>query len=81
MINKNLAGIYIDVCSNGAENANLTIKATAITEFVSYPFLYREITHQDLEVEQIGENWRITITCEETVNDSKASPIFVVLLL
>lgn len=76
MVNKNLAGIYIDICKNGADNTDLNIKATAITEFVPYPFLYRELTHQDIEVEQVGENWRVAITCKKTVNDSKALVYF-----
>lgn len=76
MVNKNLAGIYIDICRNGAENADLNIKAAAIKEFVPYPFLYKELTYQEIEVEQMDDNWRITITCSETVNDSKASLYF-----
>lgn len=76
MANKNLAGIYIDVCRNDAKDEAVSIKATAITDFIPYAFLYRELTHQNIEIKQKSDNWCITITCENTVNNSKSSLYF-----
>lgn len=65
---------------NRTENGRLRIKATAIQDFIPYPFLYKESTHQNIEVKvemnQNGSRGCISITCENTENDSKAVLFF-----
>lgn len=71
MVNKNLAGVRIDL-SEGTVN----VKVSAVTDFIPYAFLYRKLTHQNVTVEQTEDNWCVTIACEDTVNQRSSSVYF-----
>lgn len=71
MVNKNLSGVQLE-----ASEGTVPVKISVITEFVPYEFLYKTRTAQQVSVEQKGNNWCVTIGCEDTLNHRSSSVYF-----
>lgn len=63
-VDKDLSVICIDL-SKGM----LPVKAAAVTEFTGYPFVFREKVRQTVSVAEVDGQYKVTVKCEESLND------------
>ncbi len=70
-INKNLVGIRLEL-----SEGTLSVKATALTDFLAYSFVFRKPVRQSISAERVGDNYLLTIACEETLNRCRSQIYF-----
>lgn len=90
MVNKDLAAVRVEIddtkagtgekCKYTVKNGSgarsvYPIKASVVTDFVPYPFLYRKRTAQSTAVKYRDGAWTMTIRCDDT-EDACGSDIY-----
>lgn len=70
-VEKDLAVIRIDV-SKGV----IPVRATAVTEFTGYPFVFREKVHQSVKVSEVDGQYKVTVKCLEAINNCASDVYF-----
>lgn len=70
-VNKNLAGIRLEL-----SDGTLSVKASVITDFLAYSFVFGERVQQNVSVERVGDNYLIAIECQETLNHCRSQVYF-----
>lgn len=63
MVEKNLSCFTVQL-----SDGEYPIRMDAVTEFIPYAFLYKKRTRQSVKVTKVGEGWKLTICCGDTVN-------------
>lgn len=71
MVNKDLAGIRLDVSSG-----EVVVKISMVSEFIPYAFLHRKRTKQSVVVEEREDDFKVIISCKDTENDICSSIYF-----
>lgn len=66
--NKNLAGFRVNL-----SDGEMCIKASTMTGFRPYSFVFGESVGQTTQVEQCGDNYRVTICCPRAANDCRST--------
>lgn len=70
-VEKDLAVIRIDL-SKGV----LPVRAAAVTSFTGYPFVFRETVRQTVSVSEEDGQYKVTVKCEEALNDCVSDVYF-----
>lgn len=71
MINKNIAGISIDL-----SEGNMPIRAEICSNFQAYPFVFRDNVEQTCNISRDGDAWRIEVSCPQTLNHVESTLYF-----
>lgn len=67
MKRKNLAGFSISL-----SEGELAVAVDAVTDFIPYGFLYKKRTSQSVLATEEKTHWKLTVCCEDTVNQHKS---------
>lgn len=60
---KNLAGFRVDVDKEG-----VVARMKIATDFLAYPFVFRDTVRQYASIEREGDNYRMTVSCPQSLN-------------